>query len=86
MTTMAEVLDEDGFEVTSGEDERVSRHSVRAVLTNRSAKAFASGERTGVLMASMPTEASTASKLAVNFVSRSRIRNRHCGPASSRWW
>ena len=41
------------------------------------AKPFALGDRTGVLMTSMPSEANTSSKLAVNFVSRSRIRNRN---------
>ena len=47
------------------------------VLTQRSANAFALGERTGVLIASMPIEAKTPSKLAVNLVSRSRMRNRN---------
>ena len=63
---------------------RWSRHSWRTVLTQRSAKAFALGERTGVRMASMPIEANTASKLVVNLVSRSRMRNRNRRPASSR--
>ena len=53
------------------------------VLTNRSANAFARGDRTGVLMASMPIEANTASQPVVNLVSRSRIKNRNDRPASS---
>ncbi len=84
LVVVAEVLDEDDFEVALEKTSRWSRHSVRAVLTNRSAKAFARGERTGVLIAPIPTKASTASKLAMNFVSQSRIRIRHCRPASSR--
>jgi hypothetical protein len=35
-------------------------------------------------MISTPIEANTSSKLAVNLVSRSRMRNRKCRPASSR--
>jgi hypothetical protein len=45
------------------------------VRTNRSANAFARGERTGVLTISMPIEANTSSKLEVNLESRSRMRN-----------
>jgi hypothetical protein len=44
------------------------------VRTNRSAYAFARGERTGVRMISTPIEASTSSKLEVNLVPRSRMR------------
>jgi hypothetical protein len=43
------------------------RHSDRMVRTNRSAYAFARGERTGVRMISTPIEASTSSKLEVNW-------------------
>ena len=46
-------------------------------------EAFALGERTGVRMISTPIDANTASKLAVNFVSRSRTRKRTWRPASS---
>jgi hypothetical protein len=51
-----------------------SKHSLRAVPTNLSANAFALG-RTGVFMILVPSARKTWSKLAVNFVSRSRTRN-----------
>jgi len=38
---------------------RWSRHSLRTVRTNRSANAFARGERTGVRIVSTPIEAKT---------------------------
>lgn len=41
----------------------------------RSQTAFARGARTGVLMTLTPSAASTASKEAVNLVSRSRMTN-----------
>ena len=50
----------------------------------RSAIAFARGARTGVLMIRMSMAANTASKAAVNLLSRSRIRNRNRRSASSR--
>ena len=43
----------------------------------RSAMAFARGARTGVRMMRMSAPANTASKAAVNLLSRSRIRNRN---------
>jgi hypothetical protein len=46
------------------------------VPTKRSANAFAFGARTGVLTTSIPSLVKTASKLRVNFASRSRIRKR----------
>jgi len=46
------------------------------VPTKRSAMAFARGARTGVLMIWMSMAANTASKAAVNLLSRSRIKNR----------
>jgi hypothetical protein len=42
----------------------------------RSANAFARGARGGVLITSMPSAVNTVSKMFVNFVSRSRSRNR----------
>jgi hypothetical protein len=51
-----------------------SRHSVRAVRTNLSAKAFGLGARKGVLMARAPTDLITSSKDITNLPSRSRIR------------
>ena len=44
--------------------------------TKRSAIAFALGDRTGVLMISMPSLRKTVSKSRVNLLSRSRIRKR----------
>jgi hypothetical protein len=52
--------------------------SRRTVPTHRSATAFARGPRTGVRKARMPSEAKIASKLSVNFASRSRTRNLNC--------
>ncbi len=46
-------------------------HSLRTVPTNRSAKAFACGARTAVLMILIPSVRNTSSKLDVNFVSLS---------------
>jgi len=44
-------------------------------LTGRSAKEFALGDRTGVLITRVPFPAKTSSNAAVNLPSRSRIRN-----------
>ena len=54
------------------------------VPTKRSAIAFARGARTGVLMIVTSVAVNTASKAAVNLLSRSRTRNRKCRWASSR--
>ena len=51
------------------------RHSRRSVPTYRSANEFARGDRIGVLMIRTPAPASTSSKMVVNLLSRSRIRN-----------
>jgi hypothetical protein len=64
----------DASDVTSVDDR--SRHSRRIVPTSRSANAFAFGARTAVRTIWMPSLWRTASKAAVNFASRSRIRNR----------
>jgi hypothetical protein len=53
--------------------------------TYRSAKEFALGERTGVLMIRAPLPTNTSSNTAVNLLSRSRIRNLNraaCSPRS----
>jgi len=55
---------------------RWSRHSRRAVLTQRSAKAFAFGARIGVLITRTPSVRNTSSKEPENFESRSRSTNR----------
>jgi len=52
-----------------------SSTSRRTVPTHRSATAFARGARRGVRRIRMSSESKTASKLSVNFASRSRIRN-----------
>ena len=52
--------------------------------TKRSAIAFALGARTGVLMIRMSMAVNTASKAAVNLLSRSRMRNRKRRSASSK--
>jgi len=51
-----------------------SKHSERAVRTNRSATPLACGARNGVR--SIPSLRNTSSKRSVNLLSRSRIRNR----------
>src|SRR4051794_16839454 len=59
--------------------------SVRTVLTRRSAKQFARGQRGGILTTSIPASASTASNEAANCPARSRTRNRNrptCSPRS----
>jgi hypothetical protein len=66
---VADVVGQHHFEMSPGDDEEVVEAISRTVRTNGSAKAFARGDATGVRIASMPTEASTASKLAVNCVS-----------------
>jgi hypothetical protein len=52
-----------------------SRHSRRALPTQRSAIAFARGAWRGLLMIRAPTAVNTASDAAVNLASRSRIKN-----------
>ena len=72
---VGEVLTKDCFEVATPEHE----HPVEALRAYGSEKAFcvrvARGARTGALMTSVPSDLKTSSKLAVNFVSRSRTRN-----------
>ena len=58
--------------------------SSRRTVPHRSASAFARGARTGVGKIRMPSEAKTASKAALNCVSRSRTRNLHCWMRSAR--
>ena len=70
-----DVLTEDQPQVPFAGYQPRSRHSRRALAIQRSAIAFARGAWTGDLMIRIPAAASTASKAAVNLVSRSRIRN-----------
>jgi hypothetical protein len=52
-----------------------SSNSRRTVPIHRSAIAFARGARTGVRRTRMASPANTASKMAVNLLSRFRIKN-----------
>jgi hypothetical protein len=52
-----------------------SRRSERPLAMQRSAIAFARGDRTGVLITRVPLPEKTSSNTAVNLLSRSRIRN-----------
>src|ERR1035441_2261526 len=74
---------EHALKVTLASDEQQSRHSRRAVPTNRSANALARGARTGVLMTRAPIEVMTSSKRPTNLVSLSRIKNLTALPSSS---
>src|ERR1039458_7360281 len=60
-----------------------SRHSVRAVPTNRSANALARDARKGVLITRAPIEEITSLKGPTNLASRSRIKNLTTRPSSS---
>ena len=83
LVVVVDVLGEGPFEVTSGDHEEmvetVSAHGAHPSFGER----VGLGARTGVRMTVTPIDATTASKLAVNFVSRSRIRNRGRRPAVS---
>src|SRR5450756_1709319 len=68
-------LAEDRFELRAMEHKHRVEHSRRAVPTNNSPNAFAPGDRMGVRMIRAPSARNTSSKLAVNLVSRSRIKN-----------
>ena len=84
LVVMPDVVAKDCFEVVATENERPVGHSSRTVRTQRSAIAFARGDLTGVLITSISSEANTSSKLAVNFASRSRIKNRNDRACSAR--
>src|ERR1022692_3261414 len=72
---MLRVPGQDLAKVLFAMDQQVVEHSRRRVPAYRSAKEFARGDRTGVLMIRMPVPASTSSNIGVNLLSRSRIRN-----------
>jgi hypothetical protein len=57
-----------------------SRHSRRALAIQRSAIAFARGDRTGALTTRVPLPEKTSSNAAVNLLSRSRIKTGSCRP------
>jgi hypothetical protein len=75
LVVVAEVLPQDGFKVASPEHqgpvEALDASRPHGPLSGRVPR----GERTGALMISAPSDLKTSSKLTVNFVSRSRIRN-----------
>jgi hypothetical protein len=87
---MAHLLVNDG----TGVSLVVDQQSVGALLANAANEplgiAVGSRRRGGILTTSMPSEAKTASKVAVNLVSRSRIRKRNevirCPRSISRLW
>jgi hypothetical protein len=85
---MVDVLGEHGLEMTPGVHKKMVEALSPAVLTQRSANAFALGERTGVRTGSASIEAKTASKLVaslrnpVSDEDADRYGNRR--PASSR--
>ena len=60
-------------------------HSRRTLPTQRSAMAFARGERAGVLITVAPSEVNTVSNAMVNLVSRSLMRNLRCPARSPRF-
>ena len=68
---VADVLAKDPFEMTMAKNEA----PVEAFGPDGSHPALRVGDRTGVRIVSVPIEANTSSKLAVNFVSLSRMRN-----------
>src|ERR671920_1428079 len=72
-----EVLLQHRREMARSDDQKWSRHSRRRVAIQRSTMAFALGARTGVRMIWMSAPVNTASKAAVNLLSRSRITNRN---------
>ncbi len=84
LVIVLDVVAKDCVEMTTARTSVQSRHSSRTVRTHLSAIAFARGDLTGVLITSMPSEANTSSKLAANFASRSRIKNRKDRPCSVR--
>lgn len=76
LVVVADIDAEDTFELAAAEDEQPSRHSRRALPTQRSMWAFALGALNGVLITFIRSPWKTASKARLNFASRSWIRNR----------
>ena len=80
LVVVTQVLAKHPLKLTARQDQEV----VQAVLSGGPhpalGDAFATGVCTGVRTTLMPVEAMTASKLAVNFVSRSRTRKRNGCP------
>ena len=66
-----DVLAQDAFEVAAVEDQQPVQAWVRMVRTNRSAMAFACGDRTGVFTIRMPSVPNTSSKAPLYLLSRS---------------
>jgi hypothetical protein len=76
LVVVADELGQNLFKMTTTEDEMFIEASRLTVPKKRSAIAFAREARMGVLMIRMPSLRNTSSKVAVNFASRSRMRNR----------
>jgi hypothetical protein len=66
---------QDSDQVRLTPDEGRVEDSLRQLTIQRSMIAFAPGARTGLTLVRVPAAANTASRVAVNFVSRSRRRN-----------
>ena len=79
LVVVPDVLGERLFQVTTPEDEdpvqALSPHGPNEALN------ISIGDLTGVLMTSIPSAANTASKLELNFASRSRMRKRNGRPS-----
>jgi hypothetical protein len=84
LVVMPNVVVKDCFEMMTAENER----PVEALFPYGSYPPLrirvSRGDRTGVLITSMPSETNTSSKLAVNLASRSGIKNRNDRPFSVR--
>ena len=84
LVVMPDVVAKDCFEMVATENERPVETLFSDGPYPPVATAFARGDLTGVLITSIPSQANTSSKLAVNFASRSRIKNRNDRPCSVR--
>jgi hypothetical protein len=65
----------DAFELAAAKDQQPVEALAAQASTQRSACARARGARTGALITRIPSERKTSSKLAVNLLSLSRIKN-----------
>ncbi len=79
---MVDVIGDDSFELLAVPHEVRPRSSRRRVPIQRSANAFATGARTGVVKMLMPSVRNTSSKASVNWLPRSRTNALHEASAS----
>jgi hypothetical protein len=84
VVVVIDVLPKDSFEVAMAKNGQPVEAFVSNRPNQRSANALARGDRTGVLITLIPSELNTSSKLAMNFASRSRIKNLTERPRSTR--